>query len=49
MKWKKEIILLSAVVTICLLTACSSYREFEDTMRNKLKGTVSEEEEYLNP
>ena len=49
MKWKKKIILLSAVVTICLLTACSSYREFEDTMRNKLKGTVSEEEEYLNP
>ena len=49
MKWNKNIILLSAVVTICLLTACSSYREFEDTMRNKLKGTVSEEEEYLNP
>ena len=49
MKWKKKIILLSAVVTICLLSACSSYREFEDTMRNKLKGTVSEGEEYLNP
>ena len=49
MKWKKEIILLSAVITICLLSACSSYREFEDMMKNKLKGTVSEEEEYLNP
>lgn len=49
MKWKKKIILLSAVITICLLTACSSYREFEDTMKNKLKGTISEEEEYVNP
>ena len=49
MKWKKKIILLSAVVTICLLAACSSYREFEDTMKNKLKGTVSEEEDYVNP
>lgn len=52
MKWKKKIILLSAAVTLvllCLITACSSYREFEDTMRNKLKGTVSEEEDYVNP
>ena len=49
MKWKKRISAAVTLVLLCLLTACSSYREFEDTMRNKLKGTVSEEEEYLNP
>ena len=49
MKWKRKIVLLSAAVILCILTACSSYREFEDTMRNKLKGAVSEEEEYVNP